>query len=160
MLGDKDFARLVDQQDAAIFGVDDFLWYTLKPTPTSPLDFTAGDQLVAYAEANRQLVFGSHLVWDDGFGDGWTDDDLWGIDRATAETLLYGTVEGVVSHYRGRVAAWSCVNEAVGTITTEGDHGLRTDVPWYNTIGPDYVAESFRVAHAADPDAMLILNDF
>ena len=49
------------------------------------------------------------------------------------------------------------VNEAIGT---EGIRGLRTDVPWYESIGPSYVAESFEIAHAADPDALLVLNEF
>jgi endo-1,4-beta-xylanase len=38
--------------------------------------------------------------------------------------------------------------------------GLRTDVPWYQTIGPSYVAESFRIAHHQDPKALLVLNEF
>src|SRR5215210_965675 len=102
-------------------------------------------------------VFGAHLVWDQGFGEGWTDDDLWGLDEPDARELLFGTVRRTVTRYRGRVTAWSVVNEA---ISPEGVHGLRTDVPWYQTIGPSYVADSFRVAHAADPDAFLALNDF
>jgi endo-1,4-beta-xylanase len=52
------------------------------------------------------------------------------------------------------VAAWSVANEVLSVA------GLRTDVPWYQTIGPTYVEEAFRAAHAADPDAMLLLNDF
>jgi endo-1,4-beta-xylanase len=55
---------------------------------------------------------------------------------------------------RGGSAAWIVVNEAL-----DGS-GLRTDVPWYETIGPDYVAESFHAAHDGDPDATLLLNDF
>ena len=38
--------------------------------------------------------------------------------------------------------------------------GLRTDVSWYSTIGPSYVADSFHAAHEADPDATLVHNDF
>jgi endo-1,4-beta-xylanase len=158
--GDTAYNDLVAREAAMIFTQDDFLWYTLKPTPTSPLDFTAGDQIVALAEAQHQLVFGAHLVWDEGFGDGWSDDDLWGLTREQAQDLLYPTITALVSRYAGRIPCWVCCNEVVGTLTTEGDHGLRTDVPWYNTIGPDYVAESFRVAHAADPGALLYLNEF
>jgi endo-1,4-beta-xylanase len=33
-------------------------------------------------------------------------------------------------------------------------------VPWYATIGPSYVAEAFQTAHDADPDALLVLNDY
>jgi endo-1,4-beta-xylanase len=41
-----------------------------------------------------------------------------------------------------------------------GVHGLRDDVPWMQTIGPEYVAHSFHVAHEADHHALLVLNDF
>jgi endo-1,4-beta-xylanase len=159
--GDTAYNDLVNREAAMIWTQDDFLWYTLKPTPTSPLDFTAADSIVSLAEAQRQLVFGAFLVWDEGFGDGWSDDDLWGLSRDEAQDLLYPTITAMVSRYAGRIPAWVCCNEVVGTSTTEGDgDGLRTDVPWYNTIGPDYVPEAFRVAHAADPSALLYLNDF
>lgn len=49
------------------------------------------------------------------------------------------------------------VNEA---IDAQEDDGLRRDYPWYETIGPSYIAESFHAAHAADPDALLVLNEF
>jgi endo-1,4-beta-xylanase len=154
---DTNYLRLVDRESAILFSEDDLLWYKLKPTPESELDFSYADQFVAHAERKGELVFGAHLVWDEGFGDGWTEDDLWGLSRSEASRLLYGTVRRTVQRYRGRIAAWSCVNEAVDA--AEGD-GLRRDVPWYATIGPSYVADSFRLAHAADPNAMLVLNEF
>jgi endo-1,4-beta-xylanase len=58
------------------------------------------------------------------------------------------------------VPIWSVVNEAVVNGTDKGAHGLRTDVPWFRTIGPEYVAHAFHVAHETDPDACLVLNDF
>jgi endo-1,4-beta-xylanase len=100
------------------------------------------------------LVFGAHLVWDEGFGDGWTDDDLWGMSHQKATHLINSTIDAVVSRYRGRVAAWSVVNEAIDT------NGVRTNVPWYATIGPSYIADAFRRAHAADPTALLVYNDY
>jgi endo-1,4-beta-xylanase len=100
---------------------------------------------------------GAHLVWDEGFGDGWTEDDLFGLDEPSARRLLFGTVEAEVRHYRGRVAAWSVANEVT---SPEGVRGLRTDVPWYATIGPSYVAEAFHLVHQLDPKALLVLNEF
>jgi endo-1,4-beta-xylanase len=156
-LSDKDYARLFAREAAILFTEDDLLWYRLKPTPDSPLDFSFGDQIIGFAERHGMLVFGAHLVWDEGFGEGWTDDDLWGLDRDAARHLLFGTVRAVVRHYRGRVDAWSVANEVT---SPEGVHGLRTDVPWYATIGPSYVAESFHIAHRQDPHALLVLNEF
>jgi endo-1,4-beta-xylanase len=156
-LSDADYRRLFAREVAILFTEDDLLWYRLRPTPESELDFSYADRIIGFAERHGMLVFGAHLVWDQGFGDGWTDDDLWGLDEQPARRLLFGTVRRVVTRYRGRVAAWSVVNEA---ISSEGVRGLRTDVPWYETIGASYVAESFRIAHAADPEACLVLNDF
>ena len=70
---------------------------------------------------------------------------------------MFGTLRRVVRHYAGRVAAWSVVNEVT---SREGIRGLRTDVPWYETIGPSYVARAFHLAHEADPEALLMLNEF
>jgi endo-1,4-beta-xylanase len=154
---DTEYLRLVDRESAILFTEDDLLWYQLKPTPDAPLDFSFGDRFVAHAEARHERVFGAHLVWDEGFGDGWSEDDLWGLSRPEASELLYGTVRATVRRYRGRIAAWSCVNEAVDAAEADG---LRRDVPWYATIGPSYVADAFRVAHAADPRALLVLNEF
>ncbi len=32
--------------------------------------------------------------------------------------------------------------------------------PWHKAIGDDYIAEAFRAAHEADPDAILVYNDY
>jgi endo-1,4-beta-xylanase len=156
-ISDPDYRKLFASQAGILFTEDDLLWYRVKPTPSSRLDFSYGDRIVGFAERKHMYVFGAHLVWDEGFGSGWRDNDLWGLSAREARDLLYGTVRKVVRHYRGRVDAWSVVNEA---ISADGRHGLRTDVPWFQTIGPSYVAESFRIAHEVDPHALLVLNDF
>ena len=157
MGGDNQLTALQDREAGMLLTQDDLLWYVLKPTPESKLDFSYGDTFYQLAESQNQLVLGAHLVWDEGFGDGWTDDDLWGLNRRQASDLLYGVLTAEVKHYRGRTSAWIVANEVTDP---EGNHGFRTEVPWYNTIGPSYVAEAFHLAHNADPDAMLILNEF
>jgi endo-1,4-beta-xylanase len=157
-ISDAAYARLVAREAAIVWTEDDLLWYRLKPTPQSDLDFSYGDQIVAFAEQNGQLVFGGPgLVWDAGFGDGWTDHDIWGLSEPAARRLLFGTLESVVQHYRGRVAAWVVVNEVIDAY---GPAGLRTDFPWYQTIGPEFIGESFHIAHDQDPNALLFLNEF
>ncbi len=156
-LDDADYSGLVDHEAAIVFTEDDLLWYKLKPTPDAELDFTYGDQFIDLAEARGQLVFGAHLVWDEGFGEEWTEEDLWGMGEETGRSLILDTIETVVGRYRGRVAGWIVVNEAIDAHEADG---LRRDYPWYETIGPSYIAESFRAAHAADPDALLVLNEF
>jgi endo-1,4-beta-xylanase len=159
-LTDPGFRRLFDKHAAILFTQDDFLWYVLKPSPDSDLDFTHSDQIVEFAERNNQLVFGAHLVWDEGFGEGWTDKDLWDIGEKRARKHLFGTIRKTVRRYRGRVHIWSVANEVIVNGPDDSKGGLRLDVPWIHTIGPGYVGQAFRVAHEQDPDACLIMNDF
>jgi len=153
-ISDKEYRALYERQAGILFTEDDLLWYRLRPKPNSDLDFTYGDRIVEFAHRNGMNVFGAHLVWDDGFGPGWKRSELFSMSKADAERLLHGTLDAAVRRYRGKVQAWSVVNEAV-----DGS-GLRTDYPWYRSIGPQYLAESFHRARAADPDALLVLNDY
>ena len=157
-LSDTGYAALVDAQADVVLTEDDLLWYRLRPSPTAALDFRYADAFFDHAEKHRQRVVGAHLVWDDGFGDGWTTDALNGLSRRRARTLLFDTLEATVKRYRHRGAsAWIVANEVTGP---DGDSGLRTDVPWYNTIGSGYVGEAFQRARSQDGSAVLILNDF
>jgi endo-1,4-beta-xylanase len=154
---DDDYPALFAREAKLLFTEDDLLWYRLRPAPDAPLDFSYADQVIAFAEAHRMRVFGAHLVWDEGFGEGWPEDYLWTVDEAEARELLFGTLTATVRRYRGRVDAWSVANEVT---SPEGVRGFRTDVPWWETIGPSYVAEAFHLAHRADPRALLVINEF
>ena len=60
-----------------------------------------------------------------------------------------------MGHYKGRIAYWDVVNEAVA----DNGSGLR-DTPWRQFIGDDYIDLAFQFAHEADPDALLFYNDY
>jgi len=114
-------------------------------------DFADADYLVDFAEAHGMQVRGHTLVWHfqlpTWLTEGtWTRDELIGILREHITT--------VVGHYRGRVAAWDVVNEAVG------DDGSLRDTIWLRGIGPEYIDMAFRWAHEADPDALVFYNDY
>ena len=129
-----------------------------SPTPT--LNFGPGDQIVGFAEANQQLVIGAHLAWDEGFGEGWTDDDLWGISRKKAQKLLYGVI-------RARGGALQGPRRRLDR-RKRGDRPLRgrqARVPHQRAVVParsvrSTSAESFHIAEEEDPDALRIINEF
>lgn len=154
---DVPYSDLVDREAAMLFVEDDLLWYKLKPSPDAELDFSHADLFFERAEAERQLIIAAHLVWDEGFGDGWTEDDLWGLTPDEAHSLLFGTAEAMLTRYRGRVAGWVVANEVTDP---EGDGGFRTDVPWYAALGSSYVGEMFHLARRLDPKALRVLNEF
>jgi endo-1,4-beta-xylanase len=155
---DPQYMKLYAREAGLLWPEDDLLWYQLKPTPESKLDFSHGDQIFRFARKNHQLRIGNFLVWDEGFGEGWTDDDLWGLSKKKAKKLLYGVARKLVDHYKGTLKAWIVANEVTDP---EGDkHGFRTQVPWYNTIGPGYIGRVFHIAREHDPKALRVLNEF
>ena len=115
-------------------------------------DFTAADAMVAFAEAHGQGVFGHTLTWcADSTLPGWLRNGSW--TRETLLAVLEEHVTGVVTHFRGRVAAWDVVNEALN------DDGTRRDCLWKRVIGDDWIAQAFRFARSADPAAKLFYNE-
>jgi endo-1,4-beta-xylanase len=155
---DKGYSALHAREAGLLFTEDDLLWYQLKPEPDAPLNFGPGDQIIGFAEENNQLTIGAHLVWDEGFGEGWRDKDLWGLSKKEAKRLLYGVIRKEVAHYEGRMNAWIVANEVTDP---EGNkHGVRKNVPWFETIGPGYIAKCFHLAEAGDPSALRIINEF
>ena len=61
----------------------------------------------------------------------------------------------VMGRYEGRVTSWDVVNEPF----EDGSPLLRENI-WHRTLGEDYVAEALRMAHDADPEAKLYINDY
>jgi endo-1,4-beta-xylanase len=112
--------------------------------------FEPADRLVEFAAAHRMRVHGHALVWQAQLGE-WVTPALSARDVARA---MATHIETLVGRYRGRVAAWDVVNEAL-----RASGRLRRTV-FFHALGPAYLAEAFRLAHAADPAARLYYNDY
>src|SRR5262249_12667256 len=64
-------------------------------------------------------------------------------------------IRTVVSRYRGKIDSWDVVNEALD----DGEPYLRPS-KWRDIVGPEFLAKAFEGAHEADPDALLVYNDY
>ena len=115
-------------------------------------NFTAADELVAYAEANGMAVRGHVLVWHSQLP-GWLTNGAFNRDQMIA--IMQDHIQTVVGRYRGRIAAWDVVNEAISD-----NNGQPRDSVWRQRIGPDYIALAFQFARQADPGAKLYYNDY
>jgi endo-1,4-beta-xylanase len=124
-------------------------WRNLEPSE-GVYAWVGADQLVAFAQRSRQSVYGHTLVWHNDVPQ-WVSPD-WSPERLRA--VLRAHVTAVVSHYRDRVWAWDVVNEALD------EDGTLRDTLWLRKLGPGYIADAFRWAHAADPSARLFINDY
>jgi endo-1,4-beta-xylanase len=114
-------------------------------------DFTQADALVAFAEDNGMAVRGHTLVWDKDLPNWLTEGHY---SRKALIRILREHIQTVVGHYRGQVAYWDVVNEAID------EQGGLQDGFWRQGIGPDYVEMAFQWTHEADPDALLFYNDY
>lgn len=122
----------------------------LKPDGT--FDFQRSDAVVDFARGHGLRVHGHTLIWYSQGGPAFERIDGAGAAFANA---YRNYILGVAGRYRGRVAGWDVVNEAVAE---DGD-GFR-DCIWRRNLGMDYVGRAFRHAREADPDALLFLNDY
>jgi endo-1,4-beta-xylanase len=114
-------------------------------------DFTELDKLVEIAEANDMVIHGHTLVWHGCFPEWLAAKEP---TREEAIEILRTHITTVVSRYKGRIALWDVVNEPF-----ESD-GQRRDTAWQRWIGDDYIQIAFEIAHEADPDARLFLNEY
>ena len=122
----------------------------LRPGPQS-YSWGDADALVDFAEANDMEVRGHALVWHQSLPS-WVENANWGRQELIA--ILQEHITSVVTRYKGRLAHWDVVNEAVG------DDARRRPTIFNDVIGPEYLQMAFQFAHAADPDAKLFYNDY
>lgn len=127
-------------------------------------DFTVADSMVAFAKSRGMKVRGHALVWHRQTP-AWVFSDGAGGD-ASREVLLgrlKSHISQVVGHFKGSVYAWDVVNEAImdgGAYRTASEPEEDQRSKWHGIAGEAYVAEAFRYAHEADPDAKLFYNDY
>jgi endo-1,4-beta-xylanase len=105
---------------------------------------------VAYAESQGARVKGHALVWH-GSVPAWVN----ALSAADLRIAVESHIRAVGEHYRGRLLAWDVVNEAVA----DGGTGLR-DTVFRQKLGDGYIADAFRLAREADPQALLFYNDY
>jgi endo-1,4-beta-xylanase len=87
---------------------------------------------------------------------------------ANIDGALNSYVTGMCTHYAGKVKAWDVVNEPM----TDGNGDLRTNLNTFNNkgatdfflwsqyLGRNYALKAFQYAKAADPNALLFINEY
>ncbi len=121
-------------------------------------DFEKADRIVDLAEKNGLEVVGHCLIWArPGTTPPWFFKD--GDQTVSKEKLLERLkthIHTVAGRYRGRVKMWDVVNEA---LADKDDEYLR-DIEWNNILGEEFLVKAFQYAKEADPEALLIYNDY
>jgi endo-1,4-beta-xylanase len=152
-LQDQDFQAAVLREMNMIVPENELKWDTLRPSPTT-YDFTKADYLVHFARANGKKIRGHCLAWHNQLPHWFSSV----VHSGNASQFLTDHITTVVRRYAGQMHSWDVVNEQVETWEANVD-GIRV-TPWLTVLGDDYMDLAFRTAHAADPNALLVYNDY
>ena len=157
-LRERPYAEITSQQfDLAVVDGEPnwhFEDFTLRPGPEE-FDFKNMDQVFDFADQHDMPARVQHLVWGE---EKWLPDWLKNGKYTEAELMefLHNHIDTVVKRYEGKATQYSVVNEA---FSRELEKGGNKDW-WGEKLGRDYIDASFKWAREADPNAILILNDF
>lgn len=160
VISDEQFAALFAQECSLLVPEWELKWsagdHQLRPSPNE-FDFSAADAMLNFAQTHNLLFRGHALIWHESLPR-WFQQV---VNHQNAANVMKHHIETVVGHYKGRMHSWDVVNEAIeyDPLASQRADGLRR-TPWFEFLGPDYIDLAFRIAAKADPDALLVYNDF
>jgi len=145
------FASILGREFNSLTPENALKWYATQST-AGTWDFTGADAIVNYASDNDMSVRGHTLVWaQDTYTPAWVRAISNPVDlRAKVNEHITTTM----NHFAGRIHRWDVVNEPLATFGT----GPSSSVFW--TMGPEWIADAFRLARSLDADAELWLNEY
>ncbi|WP_045748364.1 endo-1,4-beta-xylanase [Actinoplanes rectilineatus] len=146
-LGDSTYSTIAAREFNMITAENE-----MKPDATEPqrgqFNFNAGDQIYNWATQRGLKVRGHTLAWHAQQPSWWG-----GLSGSSLRQAMIDHINGVMAHYRGKLAAWDVVNEAFN------EDGSRRNSNLQNT-GNDWIEAAFRAARSADPSVKLCYNDY
>jgi len=145
---------LIEREFNAVTAENAMKWGEIRPDGVN-WQWQRADTLVDFATEHDMYVLGHTLVWHSQVPRSiFVDGDGNALTRSALLARMDEHISTLVGRYRGRVHAWDVVNEAVD----EGNGWRRSQ--WQQIIGDDFMEQAFRMAHAEDPAATLIYNDY
>jgi endo-1,4-beta-xylanase len=151
------YAAIASSQFSVVTPGNAMKWQVVEPTEGT-FDWSQADQLVAFAQANHQLVRGHTLLWHSQLPTWLTGGVANGtISDAQLASLLHQHITTEVSRYRGKIWQWDVANEF---FTGANPSGINASDFWISHLGPGIIGQAFVWAHEADPHALLCYNDY
>ncbi|GEN78638.1 endo-1,4-beta-xylanase [Actinotalea fermentans] len=149
---DERYRALVGSEFSSVTPENQLKWEYVHPERDG-YTFEAADDVVDFAQEHGMVVRGHTLLWHSQ-NPAWLEQGDY--SPAELREILHEHVTTVVGRYAGRVAQWDVANEIIderGRLRTQENI-------WLRELGPGVIADAFRWAHEADPDALLFLNDY
>jgi endo-1,4-beta-xylanase len=147
-LGDSTYTTIAGREFNMVTAENEMKIDATEPNPNQ-FSFGNGDRILNFAVQNGARIRGHTLAWHNQ-QPGW----MQNLSGSALRSAMINHINGVLAHYRGRMAFWDVVNEAFA----DGS-GARRDSNLQRT-GDDWIEVAFRTARAADPTPKLCYNDF
>jgi endo-1,4-beta-xylanase len=113
------------------------------------------DAFVNFGSEHQLHMVGHTLVWHSQIQDEvFKNADGSYISKAALQKKMEQHISTLAGRYKGKLAAWDVVNEAVG------DDNKMRESHWYNIMGEDFIYNAFALAHEVDNKAHLMYNDY
>ncbi|WP_228927238.1 endo-1,4-beta-xylanase [Streptomyces sp. DH7] len=148
-LSDSSYTTIADREFNSVTAENEMKIDATEPQ-RGQFNFTAADRVYNWAVQNGKQVRGHTLAWHSQ-QPGW----MQSLSGSTLRQAMNDHINGVMAHYKGKIAQWDVVNEAFA----DGSSGARRDSNLQRT-GNDWIEVAFRTARAADPAAKLCYNDY
>ncbi|WP_223694881.1 endo-1,4-beta-xylanase [Leifsonia poae] len=149
-LDEPQFAQVLADQFNSLSPENELKWEFNEPQQ-GVFDFSRLDKLVDFAQAHNMKMKGHGLI-SGCCNPPWLEQIT---DAAQLKAAMATHFNALMQRYAGKVDRWDVMTEPFSTF---GGTGLEHNF-FYNVLGPDYIAEAFRIAHAADPSAKLFINE-
>ncbi|MEV0195211.1 endo-1,4-beta-xylanase [Nonomuraea sp. NPDC050691] len=149
-LDDPQFARVLPQQFNSLSPENELKWSFVQPAQGA-FDFSKLDRLVDFAEEHDMAVKGHGLI-SGCCNPAWLEQIRDPNQLRAAMTTHF---QAIMTRYAGKMDRWDVATEVFSTF---GGTGLAQNY-FYQVLGPDYLAQVFQIAHTADPNAKLFINE-
>ncbi|MHC6592778.1 endo-1,4-beta-xylanase [Arthrobacter sp. C152] len=149
-LAEPQFAKVLAEQFNSLSPENDMKWQFVEPQE-GIFDFEGLDRLAAFGKTNDMQVKGHGLI------SGCCNPDYLVSkvnDPVAFRAAMVNHFNTIMKRYKNKMDRWDVVTEALETMGGGLQHN-----DFYNALGPDYIADAFRIAHDADPKAKLFLNE-
>ena len=151
---DADYLKIIAAECDTLVAENEHKLYSILGAP-GPYQFSRGDELVNWGEANGMDFRGHVLLWN---RMEFTPDWVSGKDfsgRPDMEAFVSSYIQKLTQHYGEKIYSWDVVNETIDPQT-----GTMRDTVFVEHGGEQIVDFAFHKAKEFAPYAELVYNDY
>jgi endo-1,4-beta-xylanase len=149
-----DITEIIKRDFSSVTPENSMKWESVR-TVDGGWKWEEADQFMNFATQHKLHAVGHTLAWHSQIPDSvFKNEKGEYISAAELAKKMEEHITTIVSRYKGKLAAWDVVNEAVGD-----DNQMRKS-HYYNILGEEFIDKAFHLAHQVDPKAHLMYNDY